>query len=267
MVRKLVMSELLTKKLREIEKFSPYVDEIISPLKQLNVVGFFYVRAYDNGELLELTSNPKFAEFYFTKFFQGDYSEVDIGEHLFIEQGVSLWELNSHNLIYQDGKKYFSYGNGITICENNINFKELYSFYSMSDEIEMNRFFLNQLPNLKKFKNFFLEKASPIIDKVDKYLPPEQYQQKPMTTEKKDIATIFESLRGKTDKKAPLSHRELQCLSLLSLGNSIKEIASKLDLSPRTIEHYITNIKIKWNVRKISELIYMIKEHEFSQII
>lgn len=56
-------------------------------------------------------------------------------------------------------------------------------------------------------------------------------------------------------RKFKLTKRELQCIQLLAQGNSAKVIASKLNLSKRTIEFYISNIKEKLNVNKAPEII------------
>ncbi len=139
--KKSAKEKLLKKKAKEYLDFSPHVAEIFSPLKSLGLVGFFYVRIYPNGEFLDLTSNPKFAEYYFKKFFDESYPQKTISDHLYLDQGVSLWELNPHSLIYQEGRQYFSYGNGITLCENHLAFKEIYSFYAMADQKKCPNFF------------------------------------------------------------------------------------------------------------------------------
>jgi DNA-binding CsgD family transcriptional regulator len=45
-----------------------------------------------------------------------------------------------------------------------------------------------------------------------------------------------------------LSRREKECLFLIGKGKTTKMIAKQLNLSPRTVEHYIESIKIKTNV-------------------
>ncbi len=55
-----------------------------------------------------------------------------------------------------------------------------------------------------------------------------------------------------------LSKRETECVTLLAKGNTAKEIAAQLNLSPRTIEHYIENVKNKLGVSTKSELLYKI---------
>lgn len=61
-----------------------------------------------------------------------------------------------------------------------------------------------------------------------------------------------------------LSYQELNCLQLLLKGMTIKKIAANLCLSPRTVEHYLQNIKLKLNVTSTSELIEMLFSLNFS---
>ncbi len=46
-----------------------------------------------------------------------------------------------------------------------------------------------------------------------------------------------------------LSHREQQILDLVALGQSNKEVANQLELSEKTVKHYMTSIMQKLNVR------------------
>ena len=52
-----------------------------------------------------------------------------------------------------------------------------------------------------------------------------------------------------------LSQRQLDCLSFLVKGNTIKQIAKQLSLSPRTVEHYLEAAKDKLNCYTRAELI------------
>ena len=53
---------------------------------------------------------------------------------------------------------------------------------------------------------------------------------------------------------AQLSLRQLQCAKLLVQGKTAKEIANQINLSTRTVEHYIHNIKLKLNCRNKTEV-------------
>lgn len=58
-----------------------------------------------------------------------------------------------------------------------------------------------------------------------------------------------------------LSKREAECLYFLLRGNTAKNIANILRLSPRTVEHYLENVKMKFNVRTKTELIEKTIDH------
>ena len=51
-----------------------------------------------------------------------------------------------------------------------------------------------------------------------------------------------------------LSDRELQVFELIGRGKTTREIASQLYLSPKTIESYRENIKVKLNIQNATEL-------------
>lgn len=56
-------------------------------------------------------------------------------------------------------------------------------------------------------------------------------------------------------KKSLLSKRQIDCLYYLVRGMTLKEIGIKLKLSPKTVEHYITAIKVRLQCRTRSELV------------
>jgi len=52
----------------------------------------------------------------------------------------------------------------------------------------------------------------------------------------------------------PLTNRESEILELTAIGLSAEEIADKLNRSPETVRKIISNIKIKLNLQKATEL-------------
>lgn len=58
----------------------------------------------------------------------------------------------------------------------------------------------------------------------------------------------------KNEQTASLSNRETEILELVAIGLSAEEIADKLCRSPETIRKTISNIKIKKNLQKATEL-------------
>ena len=52
-----------------------------------------------------------------------------------------------------------------------------------------------------------------------------------------------------------LTRQQTACLKHLALGFTFKQIAQTLGLSPKTVEHYLDNVKIKLNCQSRPELI------------
>tara|TARA_A100001015_G_C15033344_1_gene734544 strand:- start:2500 stop:2907 length:408 start_codon:yes stop_codon:yes gene_type:complete len=55
-----------------------------------------------------------------------------------------------------------------------------------------------------------------------------------------------------------LTHREAQCSYYLLQGHTIKQAGKALDLSPRTVEFYLKNIKKKLSLRKKTEVLSLL---------
>ena len=56
-------------------------------------------------------------------------------------------------------------------------------------------------------------------------------------------------------KSSLLTNQQSECLYHLVRGRPIREIAKQMDLSPRTVEHYLEAVKSKLNCKTRSELI------------
>ncbi len=66
-----------------------------------------------------------------------------------------------------------------------------------------------------------------------------------------NLSGIFKMNFSKLD----LSKRQVECLKWLIRGMTIKQIAKKLILSPKTVEHYIEALKKRLNCKSRSDLI------------
>ncbi len=60
-----------------------------------------------------------------------------------------------------------------------------------------------------------------------------------------------------------LTHQEARCMVCFLRGNTVKSTASIMDLSPRTVESYINNMKKRLDCRTKSELVFRIIKTEF----
>ncbi len=60
-----------------------------------------------------------------------------------------------------------------------------------------------------------------------------------------------------------LTQREAECMINFLKDKTVSEAAAILELSPRTVEFYLKNIKVKLECRTKSELIHKVRESDF----
>ncbi len=102
----------------------------------------------------------------------------------------------------------------------------------------------------------YLTKASAInavLGALRKVLRGEIYVS-PQFSERLIGEIINSTTRAADSSLSRLSQRELQVLELLGRGLGTKEIASRLDLSPKTIETHFKGIKTKFGFKKGTEM-------------
>lgn len=70
---------------------------------------------------------------------------------------------------------------------------------------------------------------------------------------------------GETCNDAHFSQREAECMIYMMEGKSAKRIARQLDLSPRTIEFYIENMRQKLNCHTKYDLVELVLKSDFKR--
>jgi DNA-binding NarL/FixJ family response regulator len=78
----------------------------------------------------------------------------------------------------------------------------------------------------------------------------------------RDIRDLRAEFEGRSGMPGKLTDRQREVLQLLAEGNSMKEVASKLDLTPRTVAFHKYRIMEVLHLRNSAELVqYAIREH------
>lgn len=257
---------MITELLRTYSNNATFVNEIITPLSSVGIVGVFYTRIYPDGTIINLANDADWTEFYFKQLFSGIYQNKDIMDQFFIYSGASLWELNSQNPIWQDAKSIFGYENGVTLIEDKEGFREAFCFYSTSNNHAMNHFYINQIDSIKKMKQYFLFQSVELIQQAEQdrllFKHPIFPQQSDLTrvdghTEfgtKNSISPIYVFHR-KTGLPIQLTPQRSQCLLYLMEGKSTKEIAQAMSLASKTVDHYLEFLRKELDCRSSKELI------------
>ncbi len=93
----------------------------------------------------------------------------------------------------------------------------------------------------------------------------EKIREKTKNTRKKKLAKKYGL--GEQYPGVYITSREYDCITQLLKGKTIKGIAKLYDLSPRTVEFYIKNVKVKMNCSIRDELIEKISKIKIEEII
>ena len=200
------------------------------------------------------------------RFINCEYDKVMLNAHMQLPNEISLWSLNPDNIIWKEGARQFNYGNGISICIEQKQYKEIFCFYSSYNNSSINQFYINNIDRLKKFCHYFKDKMAYVLDNknLHRMVVPEYYIEKKITVPaqeniRKFLCEIdggYSLLEEKITRN--LTKQEWACIMRSAQGESAKVVADRLCLSKRTVETHLNNAKIKLNCKNICELMYVV---------
>jgi LuxR family quorum-sensing system transcriptional regulator SolR len=246
--------------------------EICSPLTYLGICGFFFVRIHNNGTYVNLSTHLEWSTICATNLLSGYYPEHAISDHYFMKNDISLWSLNSENIIWQEGEKIFGFGNGVSICKKYDEYHDVYCFHSTKENSRINEFYITNINLLYQFISYFKEKATPLIKQSYLYsrqhniIVPKQYCENYKMAKDDDSKNLEKFVNSITTnnitiendlKTIKLTHREMEILHWILQAKSSDEISKILNISTRTVESHVNSLKIKFDCFKITRLVVL----------
>jgi LuxR family quorum-sensing system transcriptional regulator SolR len=217
---------------------SVVADLMLPKLKQHGIKVFNFNRQYDDGSFLRLSSDAVWNEHYFEKGYVNKRKKVP-DSYLTKPINYFLWMIKDWPEMLTDAAVNFDTSNGISIAEKCDGYMDFYCFGAKTNNTSIANFYLNNLDLLQAYGRDFKEMAANLLTSYEKdriILP--------------DTEIISEA-----SPRLDLSTRQLQCAHLLLQGKSGKEMALTLNLSARTVESYLENMKIKLACRNKADLI------------
>ncbi|MCC8377042.1 MAG: helix-turn-helix transcriptional regulator [Rickettsia endosymbiont of Graphium doson] len=244
---------------------------IYDHLISLGVPFFGYIKIFKDGSYLPLISNitTEFMQAYFSIIKnQGFTGTIVINKtintkynYVFFPTEIEHYDKRKDpimNLMYD----FNIWKNMLGIYKLiNSEFIECYMFSMEGSAIQAMNFYLNNTQLLEYGIDYFDVKAKDLIDTTDKTKLAYFKQKLNFNILDKKELILQQSKQFslnaevKTGKYSKLSYRETECIYYLSLGNSMKEIGSILNLSPRTVEHHLNSIKQKTGLLYKSQLV------------
>ncbi len=245
--------------------YSIDIEQMIRPFEKIGVDLFCYHRKYrDNTELI-LTNNALYAAQAYTGRYIVDSAVVDeMGlnefEHVVFPTNISdNMPISLVNLIC-DAKNIFNAINGVTLKLNSADYFEIFGFTTKINTVYGLNQLLNNMDTFKRFILDFTKVASDIINQCEsnniRLISLDAFN----LNQKRAQKCMGLNSNNRALHNPALSQRELDCAKHLLMGKNMRETASELLISPRTVETHIENIKNKLGCNKKSEVISKLLE-------
>ncbi|HVE45018.1 MAG TPA: LuxR C-terminal-related transcriptional regulator [Gammaproteobacteria bacterium] len=151
-------------------------------------------------------------------------------------------------------RSQFSFKYCLSISENETDSQHLYTFYFNTDELQFFQHIINNVHWYKQFITQYKMQLSDLILRACDACLEYPYMDIP-APDSSQLLNLADSLIDSASEIKSLSIQQAKCFQLLRQGLSSKEIAFTMQLSPRTIEHYIATIKRKLHCKNIKELL------------
>ncbi len=238
-----------------------HADTIItacSPLTNLNIDGFIFMRRFPDGSFIDLSNQLKWSEDFLKRYLRGNINVKNAQDHMLIRSGISLWSHNPNNLIWKEGRTHWGFHSGISIAREQPAWTDIFCFYSRKMPLDMDVELLKNFYFLEKFMLLFVDRFHKMIreGETNRLITPSIYLSCHQTCspEQKKFS------KSLSPYMELLSTREKECIFYTAKGNTAAEVGQIMHLSRRTIENYLQTAKEKLNVKKTLDLVKMFPE-------
>jgi DNA-binding CsgD family transcriptional regulator len=257
-------------------RYQERIDRLVNVLESLfNINELHFVRYHIKFGSICLANSYNFQVPYYQKYFKVDYEYFlynAIGSEIYIS-GRNAQNREQQRVIDAYEQCYHR-PNGVVLIEYFDEYVDVFHFASTKFENDRINPILQQLSALKKFRHFFRREMDDLIkDPASFYLETEikhivqtlqQAMQNGFATKLQD-ADLRNSLVKKFIQEElllniQLTPTERRVVSWAAQGKSSKEIATKLFVSPRTVEKHTAAFREKLKCTKTNEAIHKARQ-------
>lgn len=210
---------------------------------------FNYYRSYFDGSQVRLSTDHAWTEHYFKKEYINRLTVPQ--SYLHKPLNYFIWFNNDCPEMLLDAALNFNTSNGISIAIRHDNHIEYFCFATTRDNQAIINFYINNLDILQNYCHIFSEKAADLLVEAE--------HDRIIITQNSNIisqnSTTYDTLNI-----TKITQRETDCISYLLKGLNNKEIALKLNISNRTVETHVNNLKDKFYCRNKLELTLLLSK-------
>lgn len=233
--------------------YLPLLKKLQDCFSNTPIMTFCYMRFYKDGHFLYLSNQEAWLKAYFENQLYNclDHTHCYTANN---QGGYYSWFDNKHDSVLIKAAE-LNIISGINFCNYTLDYCEVYAF--CAENIN------NEILNFYTKHNFKIRK---IINTINKnFLHFLKFEKKDMSFVNTNIKNaILKYCEKKTKEKllildgVSIGNKALDCLYWMCQGKSADETATILNLSKRTVEEHINNMKIKANCSNKTHLVYKI---------
>ncbi|MCE5317937.1 MAG: LuxR C-terminal-related transcriptional regulator [Parachlamydia sp.] len=249
-----------------IDRYHDRVKAVFEPLQRCFGINYFtYHSITEDGLWRPLVSRPDYAAYYTEK--QLCLYDPCLLHPRCYRPGVLFWTQFTQDLdlkkVMAKAMRQHGMAHGYLIVEPQATSCEFFGFTAPPEMENIYDVYVNQLPLLKKFCRYFKQQLEPILRLIDRdpidllALKGKAFSEaegNPFVTP--DTTRFVASL----DSFCSLSKQERRCLSHYLDVSRMSDVAELMQLSVRTVEFYLSNIKGKLRCDDKIELLKKAKE-------
>ncbi len=228
------------------------LQRIASPITaHFNIRFLTFRRLFPDGKIIHLSNDEKWLDRSFdNSYWQSTSSLKRIKTVEVDHQFTHVWDTNIEKAdhVYQamfDSNLW----NGITLYDKRASYVDLWSFAADRQNTSALSFYANHMDIIKQFILYMHDQARHIIFPDNLNLEIETENTYSFDEEKAGIREkyLFEFSKYYYGPSANdyLTRSQFLCIYMLSCGQSVKEIACNLAVSPRTVESHLVQVKKK----------------------
>ena len=219
------------------------------------IYNFSYLKFYQNGSLINLTTDINWIDYRFNEnikyniLFESELENIQLDKPY-----MYLWPNEIENKLL-GALHHFGIWNGCNIFIPSAFQIEVFSFATTVENTNIQSFYANNFNLLNSYIVYFKERISTYIDdeepenKISTDIIFPLLKSCEIMQPNEHFSSWIKDKPAKVhlDKNVCLTYKEIECYHYLSKGYSLKSIANRLGISPRTVETHINNVKLKTN--------------------
>lgn len=226
-----------------------------------NIVNFAHARVFTDDSVAVIIDNAKLEE---------DWYKLSCLLSAYLDEHTYLYIYpdNTSSKISREPVKQNHPKPRLYIIHKNINYTDIYLLDAKRKTKRFIAHYLDIMETVQAFLTQYQQKTQSIIQayiKAYSLLPKADFVLPEPETVTPSLQALFRepykviTLRlAQGNRVIKLSFNEYACLIGLIQGLSVKELSTVLELSERTLEKYISQIKKKFKCKKLTQLAYLL---------